>query len=228
VNVHHYAQVSGSESDEGLLAVSSESDKLLEDVRRQVDAYGTKGRHYDIWLTEWNSVDFNPGPQILSQTEALFVADYLGHLARSPVAISTFWGDVHNGRELRRGDYGLLAAKGDPDGSHARRPAYWALDMMSNALTGTLLEGSSDRDLLSAWLARRADGKATLVFVNKNPDSDYRTVLRVPGLSGEAEVRILTAANSGEGPGPTTELLKLGDGSTLTVPKYSVLTVRFR
>ena len=228
VNVHHYAQISGSENDEGLLAVSSESDKLMEDVRRQVEAYGIKGRHYDIWLTEWNSVDFNPGPQILSQTEALYVADYLGHLAKSPVQISTFWGDIHNGRELRRGDYGLLAAKGDPDGSHARRPAYWALDLLSNALVGTLLEGGSDQDLLSSWLARRADGKASLVFVNKNPDSDYRTVLRVPGLSGEAEVRILTASNSGEGPGPATEVLKLGDGSAITIPKYSVVTVRFR
>ena len=26
-----------------------------------IEEYGVKGKKYDIWLTEWNSVDFNPG-----------------------------------------------------------------------------------------------------------------------------------------------------------------------
>ena len=42
VSVHHYAQNWGSESDQGLLAVSSESDALMTGVKKQVDALGSK------------------------------------------------------------------------------------------------------------------------------------------------------------------------------------------
>jgi hypothetical protein len=228
VNVHHYAQFSGTESDEGLLAVSSEADLLMKDVRRQVDELGAKGHKYDIWLTEWNSVDFNPGPQILSQTEALFIADYLGHLAQSPIQYANVWGDVHNGREVRRGDYGLLAATNDPDGTHARRPAYWAVKMASEALRGNLLEGKTDREPLSGWMARSAEGKPSFLFVNKSRSTDFRTTLQVPGLSGEAEISLLDSTNCGEGPGPSTRVARLRSGEVLVVPRASVVEVRFR
>ena len=228
VNVHHYAQFSGTENDEGLLAVSSEADQLVKDVRRQVEEYGVKGRKYGIWLTEWNSVDFNPGPQILSQTEALFVADYLGHLAQSPVEYANIWGDVHNGREVRRGDYGLLAATNDPDGTHARRPAYWAVELASGALRGDLLEGRTDRESLSGWMTRAPGGKPAFLFVNKSRATEFRTALQVPGLSGEAEISVLDSTNCGEGPGPTVRTARLKAGDVLTVPRASVVAVRMK
>ena len=78
-------------------------------------ALGTPGRRYEIWLSEWNSVDANPGPQILSHVNALFVADYLGHLAQSPIQVANLWA-LYNGRDKRLGDYSLLAPSGDPHG----------------------------------------------------------------------------------------------------------------
>jgi len=227
VNVHHYAQINGSESDEGLLAVSAEADQLARDVQRQVAELGVKGRKYGIWLTEWNSVDFNPNNQILSQTQALFIADYVGHLAQSPIAIANVW-NIHNGRESRRGDYGLLATKGDPDGMNARRPSYWALRLASNALKGQLLEGRSDQEALSAWMAKRPDGKLGFLFVNKNPQTDYRTTVQVPGLAGEAEVLVLDATNSAEGPGPVPHSQTIRSGDTITIPKASVVSIRMK
>lgn len=238
VNVHHYAQVNGSENDQGLLAVSSEADVLMKDVRRQLDEYGVKGKRYDIWLSEWNSVDFNPGAQILQHVQSLFVADYLGHLAQSPVQVANLWA-LYNGRDKRMGDYSLLARDGDVQGHDFRRPAYWGFEMLSNALTGTLLAGSSDQEQLSGWMARRENGKVALVFVNKNPSTDYKTAIKIAGLKGEASVEILTAENSGgilgsepmgkthDGSGPKVRKTLLGDGTTLTVPKASVVTVKF-
>ena len=239
VSVHHYAQGATSENDVGLLAVSSEADQLMKDVRKQVEEYGVKGKKYDIWETEWNSVDFNPGPQILSHVQGLFVADYLGHLAQSPIQIANLWA-LYNGRDKRLGDYGILSTSGDPQGENAKRPSYWAMRMMANTLTGTLLEGSSDQELLSSWICKRPDGKTALVFVNKNPESDYKTTLKVPGLSGEAVVQTLTAENSGgletndatgkvhDQSGPKEEKLKLSEGSEIVVPKYSIVTVVFQ
>ncbi|HQF54282.1 MAG TPA: carbohydrate binding domain-containing protein [Fibrobacteria bacterium] len=238
VNVHHYAQNAGSENDEGLLATSSEADELMREVKKQVDEYGVKGKKYEIWLTEWNSVDFNPGPQILQHVQGLFVADYLGNLAESPIDVANMWA-LYNGRDKRLGDYSLLARDGDPQGYNFRRPAYWGFKMVSGALTGTLLAGGTDQEQLSGWMSKREDGKVSLVFVNKNSETDYKTTIKVPGLKGQATVEVLTVDNSGgirgnepmgdtyDGSGPKSEKKAVADGAVLVIPKHSVVTVKF-
>jgi len=238
VNVHNYSQHALSENDDALLAASSEATSLIQGVKAQLAELGVKGKKYSIWLTEWNSVDQNPGPQILQHVESLFVADYLGHLAESPVDIANLW-VLYNGRDKRLGDYSVLAPKGDPQGFNFERPAFWGFEMLSNTLRGSLLEGKSDQEQLSAWMAKRPDGKIALVLVNKSFETDFKTTLEVPGLKGEATVDTLTVDNSGglltgdptgkthPGVGPKSEHLKLGTGSQLVVPKASVVTVVF-
>jgi alpha-L-arabinofuranosidase len=238
VSVHHYAQNAGSESDAGLLATSSEADALMRDVQKQLRELGAPGRKYEIWLSEWNSVDANPGPQILQHVNALFVADYLGHLAASPVQIANLWA-LYNGRDKRLGDYSLLAPSGDPQGDNFRRPTYWAFAMVASTLQGTLLSARTDRDDLSAWLAKRPDGRPALVLVNKSFDTDYQTTIKVPGLGGEATISVLTAASSGglvsgdatgkvhPSTGPSRQRHALTDGGTILVPKASIVTVTY-
>jgi alpha-L-arabinofuranosidase len=238
VSVHHYAQGAGSESDAGLLATSGEADALMRDVRKQLDGLGPNGKKCEIWLTEWNSVDANPGPQILQHVNALFVADYLGHLAQSPIRIANLWA-LYNGRDKRLGDYGLLATASDPQGKDFRRPTYWAFAMMSAALQGKLLSASTDQEALSAWMSQLPSGKLALTLVNKNLETDYQTTLRVPGLKGTATISVLTAETSGglrsanatskayPSTGPKTERRELGDGSTLIVPKGSIVSVMY-
>ncbi len=238
VSVHHYAQHARSESSAGLLAASSDVAELMKSVQKQVFELGVKGKHYEVWLTEWNSVDENPGPQILQHENGLFVADYLGHLAESPIQIANLWA-LYNGRDKRLGDYSLLALKGDVQGFNFRRPSYWAFSLLSHTLTGSLLQAESNREALSGWISRRPDGKLSLVFVNKSFDSQYKTTLKIPGLKGEATVETLTVETSGgllgseatgkthASSGPQAQKLKLGDGSVLMVPRASVVTVRF-
>ena len=238
VSVHHYAQNWGSESDPGLLAVSSESDTLMRGVKKQVDELGVKGKTYEIWLSEWNSVDANPGPQILQHVNGLFIADYLAHLAASPVRIANLWA-LYNGRDKRLGDYSLMAPKGDPQEYNFRRPSYWGFEMLSNTLTGSLLQAKTDQESLSGFLAKRPDGKTSIVFVNKNFETDYKTAIKVPGLKGEATVDVLTSEGSGgllsaaptgkvhPSTGPKSKKMSIADGSTLVVPKASIVTIRF-
>ena len=169
---------------------------------------------------------------------ALFVADYLGHLAGSPIQVANLWA-LYNGRDKRLGDYGLLAREGDAQAINTRRPSYFAFSMLAGSLTGRLLRGKADQEPLSAWMSKREGGKASIVFVNKNPDTAYRTTLQVRGLKGEATVDVLTQDESGgllgEEPtgkthpatGPRSQKLSLGDGSSLIIPKSSIVTVRF-
>ena len=236
VNVHHYAQKAGTDNDLALLAVSGEADKLMEDVRSQVKKYGVPGKKYDIWLTEWNSVDFNPGAQILSHVNAVFVADYLGHLAQSSVDRANLWA-MYNGRDKRMGDYGVLSTSGDPQGLNKERPTYWAIDMMANTLSGHLLKAETNKEDLMGWAAKKADGKLGFVFINKNMDSDYKTKLRIPGLHGQAVVKTLTKETSGglksgdptgevyPSTGPKVETINVKDGTEIVVPKFSVVVV---
>jgi len=102
-----------------------------------------------------------------------------------------------------------------------------------------LLQGKSNQEALSGWMSKRPDGKLSLVFVNKNFDTEYETTLKVPGLKGEATVETLTAESSGgllgteptgkthPSSGPKAQKLRLSDGSVLVVPKASIVTVRF-
>ncbi|HYP77492.1 MAG TPA: carbohydrate binding domain-containing protein [Polyangiaceae bacterium] len=238
VSVHHYAQNFGSESDPGLLAVSSESDALMAGVKKQLDQLGVKGKSYEIWLSEWNSVDANPGPQILQHVNALFVADYLAHLAAAPIRIANLWA-LYNGRDKRMGDYSLLAPKGDPQQYNFRRPSYWGFEMLANTLIGTLLEAKTDRESLSGFLCKRPNGKLAIVFVNKNFDTDYVTRLELAGLQGDATIEVLTREDSGgltssaptgkvyPSTGPRATKVSLADGSTVRVPKASIVTIRF-
>ncbi len=236
VNVHHYAQKAGSDNDDALLAVSGEADKVMRDVREQVEKYGVKGKHYDIWLTEWNSVDFNPGAQILQPVNGIFVADYLGHLAESPIEKANIWA-LYNGRDKRNGDYGLLSVSADVQGFNAKRPAYWAVRMMASTLTGNLLSGTSDQENLATWISRRPDGKLAMVMVNKAKETDFKATIKVPGLKGKATVQILTAAQSGglksadphgehfSQEGPSILSQEVATGTVITVPKFSIVTI---
>jgi Carbohydrate binding domain (family 11) len=238
VSVHHYAQNAGSENDAGLLATSAEAGALMREVRKQLDELGVRGRKYEIWLSEWNSVDANPGPQILQHVNALFVADYLGHLAEAPIQIANVWA-LYNGRDKRLGDYGLLSPAGDPQGYNYRRPSYWALAMVAGTLKGSLLSARTDQEALSGWVAKRPDGKLGMVLVNKSIETDYRTTLKVPGLTGSATISVLTAETSGgllgaeatgksfPSTGPSTERRNLADGATILVPKASIVTVSY-
>jgi hypothetical protein len=111
--------------------------------------------------------------------------------------------------------------------------------MMASTLTGSLLAGASDQEALSGWLCQQADGKLALAFVNKSTETDYRTTLKVPGLQGTATLAVLTAQTSGgllgsaatgksyPSTGPTTEHTKIADGSTILVPRASIVTIQY-
>ena len=111
--------------------------------------------------------------------------------------------------------------------------------MLSNTLTGNLLQAKTDQENLSGFLAKRPDGKPAIVFVNKNFETDYKTTIKVAGLNGEATVEVLTSEGSGgllsaaptgkahASTGPKSKKMNIADGSTLVVPKASIVTIRF-
>jgi hypothetical protein len=222
VNVHHYPQGSGQENDAGLLAAPQTLNEILPGVRKQLEQSGVAGKKYEIWLTEWNSVDFKPGPQTLGIVNALFVADYLGMLTHHNIEQASYW-DVHNNMTPEGGDYGYLSRVGAPDGDNAPRPSYWAFKMASRSLgRGSLLESATGNDRVSSYYTR--DGKKkSLMLVNKHPRSAVDATVNIPGFQGKAVKQLLNAENAKKG--PTEEAIDVKPGMKLSMPAHSVVTI---
>lgn len=227
VIVHHYPQHSGEENDQALLAAPQTLDHLIPNVKRQIEAYGTKGRKYEIWLTEWNSVDFKPGPQTLSWVNGLFVADYLGMLARHNIEHADYW-DIHNNLTEQGGDYGYLSRTGAPDGDNVPRPSYHAFKLASDALRGRLAEtkvsttGGAETDL-TAYLADQGNGRKVLMLINKHAETSANVTLDIPGFQGAATKRQITPANVKAG--GQEEKLDLKPGQKLRLPAHSATAI---
>ncbi len=222
INVHHYPQHTGAENDAGLLSAPQTLVDILGGVRNQVNASGVPGKKYEIWLTEWNSVDFEPGPQTLSIVNGLFVADYLGMLTKINIDQASYW-DIHNDVTVQGGDYGYLSRTGAPDGSNVPRPSYWAFKMASQSLgRGSLLKSETSSDNVTSYLSVD-NGKKSLMIVNKFPKTTAQTVISVPGFKGKAAMSQLTAASGLKGPAVSN--IDVTEGMKISLPPHSLTTI---
>jgi hypothetical protein len=225
VNVHHYSQHAGEENDPGLLSAAQGLSTILPAVRKQTEEYGVAGKKYQIWLTEWNSVDFKPGPQTLSIVNALFVADYLGMLAKVNIDQASYW-DVHNDITEQGGDYGYLSRTGAPDGDNVPRPSYWAFKLASGSLRGKMVECDISDNNVSGYLTEHSDGVKSLLLINKYPLTAASVTLNIPGFSGKGTIKQLTKET--EKAGYEAKAINISKGMKLKLPAYSatVLTIK--
>jgi hypothetical protein len=225
VIVHHYPQHTGQENDFALLASPQSLDDILPSVRKQLNEYGAQNRDYEIWLTEWNSVDFGPGPQTLSVVNGLFVIDYLGTLAEHTIEQASYW-DVHNDLTPQGGDYGYLSRTGATDGDNVPRPSYWAFRLASEAIRGRLAKVETDTDNVTAYLAEHEDGSKWVVMVNKMPETEADVTLSIPGFTGDATLKEFRPDNASEGLDEKT--LTLEGNDAITIPAHSAVSISIR
>ena len=221
VIVHHYPQHAGEENDAGLLAAPAALAEIIPGVRQQLAEFGAQGKNYQIWLTEWNSVDFKPGPQTLSLVNGLFAADYLGALAKQNIEQADYW-DVHNDMTEQGGDYGYLSRSGAPDGDNVPRPSYWAFKLASESLRGRLIETSTGTEDVSAYLTEQ-NGKKTLLLINKLPKTKANVTLSVPSFAGKANIKQLTTENAKTG--YAVKAMDLKNGMKIELPAYSITAI---
>jgi len=221
VNVHHYPQHAGEENDAALLSAAGSLDGIIPGVRKQIAEHGVPGKKYEIWLTEWNSVDFKPGPQTLGIVNALFVGDYLGTLAKHNIEQASYW-DIHNDITEQGGDYGYLSRTGAPDGDNVPRPSYFAFKMASEGMRGKFIKSKSNNETVSCFLADD-NGKKNLMIVNKQPETKAVVTLSIPGFSGSGTIKQLTPKNATKG--YSTEPITVTEGKKVTLPAYSITLI---
>ncbi len=223
VNVHHYPQLSGQENDAALLAAPQSLEGIIGRVRKQLRAYGAPDKTYQLWLTEWNSVNNDPGPQSLGMVNALFAADYLGMLAKLNIDQASYW-NIHNSMFVQGGDYGYLSRSDVPEGPNVPRPSYWAFKLARENLRGALVKCSSSDINVSAYANKHPDGSKSLLIINKYPQTAVSVTIDLPGFEGNAtELRL--PGDSGAS-GFSTRSMKLKTGMRYDVPPYSITALR--
>ncbi len=222
VVVHHYPQHAGQENDMALLSAPQSLKHILSGVQDQVDNYGTKEKKYEIWLTEWNSVDFKPGPQALSVVNGLFVIDYIGMLAKINIEQASYW-DIHNSITPEGGDYGYLSRTGAPDGDNVPRSSYYAFKLASQALRGKLLKATSSSESVTAYLSQAENGTKVLTLINKMAETKAICTVNIPGFKGNATIKKYSKENMTKGLDEKSIVLKGKD--TVTLQPYSAVSL---
>jgi hypothetical protein len=229
VIVHHYPQHGGEENDQALLSSPQSLDEIIPSLKASLKKYGAPGKKYGIWLTEWNSVDFKPGPQSLSLINGLFVVDYLGALARHNIEHADYW-DIHNNLTEQGGDYGYLSRTGAPDGDNVPRPSYHGFKLASEVLRGKLMdckvktaETDAESDV-TCYFTERPNGTKAVMLVNKHPETEASVTLAIPGWKGSGTLKRLDKTNSKTGPGQG-ERIDLSESVKLSLPPHSAAAI---
>jgi hypothetical protein len=190
-------------TDAGLLADAQQIAPGLEPLRTELAQFAGRAS-IPIMVTETNSVSSNPGKQILSVVNALYLQqDYLTWLENG--AQNVDWWQIHNGivtsgdngpslfGNATYGDYGVLSDGScgmTAAGTRVCEPpadtpfaAYYGLQALSRFIHpgDTLVKASSSQSLVQAYATRARDGVLRVMVVNDDPATSYDVTLAVPG-----------------------------------------------
>ena len=145
-------------------------------LRQQISDYiGTTGTGIELCVTENNSDAGAMGRESTSLVNALYLADSTSQLMKTEFK-SYIWWDLHNGADTSgdfdptlygwrsNGDYGILS------GSNTPYPTFYAEKLLQYFArpADSVLNGTSDSLLLSAYAVHRTNGTLTVLVINKD------------------------------------------------------------
>ncbi len=145
-------------------------------LRQQLSDYiGSAGANIELCVTENNCDAGAMGRESTSLVNALYLADSTSQLMKTEFR-SYIWWDLHNGADTTgdmdptlygwrsNGDYGVLS------GSNVPYPTFYAEKLLQYfARPGdSVLNGTSDNLLLSAYAVHRTNGVLTMLVINKD------------------------------------------------------------
>ena len=176
---HRYDQGPGGENDARLLQSSATWKNDAADLRQQLTDYlGSEGAKVDLMCTENNSVYSNPGKQMTSIVNALFMADSFGNLMQTEFKGMVWW-DLRNSQDSGNnnsvslygwrnyGDYGVISPAYDT------YPTYHVGKLLNFFVQkgDKIVKATSDSSLLTVYASLRRGNTLALLVINKSPNS---------------------------------------------------------
>lgn len=237
VVIHWYPQNPGQESDSGLLETTAMIPSYMDQLKAYIKQYcGANAKNIKIYLDETNSVSSNPGKQMMSVVNALFLANDYNTWLENGVANVSWW-DLHNNAmtgdnnstslygTATYGDYGILSA-GDTGEPPLNTPtaSYWGYRMVSLfAQPGDRYVGAdSNQPMVDAYAALKGKKEAAVMLVNTDPSSTYSVSLR--GLNVAPNSIVTEFTYGAKTPGIEMARVRYGSGQ-VTVPAYTMVVV---
>ncbi|MFQ3610932.1 MAG: alpha-L-arabinofuranosidase [Fimbriimonadales bacterium] len=199
-DIHYYPQNPGREDDAGLLLSPREWQEIMTRARQLLrDYFGAAGNTIPIFITENNSVAYNPGKQTTSMVNALYAVDSLFQALLNG-AEAFLWWDMHNSTETSNnnspvlygwrnwGDYGVVASgypSGVGDPLNTPYPTYHAFVLMNRFAkpNDVLVSVQSSHPLLSVYAVRTPNQRVRLMVVNKARTTTLNGEIRIQGAT---------------------------------------------
>lgn len=236
VVIHWYPQNPGQESDSGLLETTASISSYMDQLKAYIkETCGANAKNIKIYLDETNSVSSNPGKQVMSVVNALFLANDFNTWLENGVANVSWW-DLHNNSVInpngnpdlygtaKYGDYGILSA-GDTDEPPLNTPtaSYWGYRMVDLfAQPGDrYVSADSNQMMVDAYAAYKGPKESSIMLVNTDPNASYAVSIR--GLSVAAGASV-TEYTYGEKTQNVIEThFKYGTGKVVVAPYTMVV-----
>ncbi|HEV2454096.1 MAG TPA: hypothetical protein VGY98_07535, partial [Verrucomicrobiae bacterium] len=152
-----------------------------QNMRMQLTDYlgGPTGSNIELCVTENNSDAGAEGRQITSIVNGLYLADSVAQLMRTEFN-SYIWWDLRNGASTS-GDFDSTLYGWRPFGDEGvtwgttNYPVYYAQKLLQYFVRSgdSVLNASSDYQLLSDYAARRTNGALTMLVINKDVTTNF-------------------------------------------------------
>jgi Alpha-L-arabinofuranosidase len=190
VIMHWYAQNPGTETDAGLLSSTDHISTMMSILNQEIQPYGS----IPVFVTETNSVSYNPGKQTTGLVNALFLANNMADWLQSG-APNVDWWDLYNGEftgsqganvspslygTTQFGDYGLLSLGKTKNGISEPPldtpfPSYYGYQMLAplEAPGSTMVGAGSSTDQIAVHATQSPNGDLVVMLVNKDPSTTY-------------------------------------------------------
>ncbi|GAX45053.1 hypothetical protein NIES4075_60730 [Tolypothrix sp. NIES-4075] len=212
ISWHRYASGDANDSTDKIMAYTPNYGQQVREFRAIAKKYIPQ-RHIPLLLGEYNiNYSWESGEKRQNtHIGAVWFASVLKHLAEAGVDMATSW-------HLKDGIYGMI------DSENRLRPAASVFAWGVKYLTGTVMQTKSDRSSVEAMAVINADGKRSLLLINK---SAKPAELTLTGMSKIKLPNILPIfylnANGVQNTSITQQLLL---GKAFNLEAYSLALVR--
>lgn len=156
ISWHRYASGDANDSTDKIMAYTPNYGQQVREFRAITKKYIPQ-RHIPLLLGEYNiNYSWESGEKRQNTyIGAVWFASVLKHLAEAGVDMATSW-------HLKDGIYGMI------DSENRLRPAATVFAWGVKYLTGTVMQTKSDRSSVEAMAVINADGKRSLLLINKS------------------------------------------------------------
>lgn len=199
---HKYNNAPWKENDATLLQSTASWKTDIGNIRQMLSDYlGQESSKVEIVATEHNSTWMPPtGKQMTSLVNGLFFADSMGQALQTELKGLVWWllrstpetdgnldSSLYGWRQ--HGGYGIISHENT---NYKKYPTFYAAKLLSKFVRGgdKIIKTTSNYAMVSAYAAKKVDGKLSLLIINKSPNNTFQADVNIVGYSPSGNAKV--------------------------------------